>query len=123
MIVLVDTTPTQHMAAMEQHTLKNINSCWTTKITSYVETSGGQISNLYRYVVHFFQHQCSVDIYASLRQFFSTIGVYYMLFYNIKVFNLKEGLHMRVKQSDFAVRCNGKQSTVNKSLDGSMYPS
>ncbi len=122
MKVLVDTFPTQHMAAMEQHTLKYINSCWTTKITSYVETSGGQISNLYLYLFIYStpvlnRHLC------QLKTVFSTIGVYYMLFYNIKVFNLKEGLHMRVKQSDFAVRCNGKQSTVNKSLDGSMYPS
>ncbi len=39
---------------MEQHTFKNVNSCWNTKITAYLETSGGQNSNLYLNVVHFF---------------------------------------------------------------------
>ncbi len=38
----------------EQRALKNINSCWKTKITFYLETSGGQSSNLYLNVVHFF---------------------------------------------------------------------
>ena len=32
---------------MEQHTLKNISSCWNTKLTFYLETSGSQNSNLY----------------------------------------------------------------------------
>jgi len=33
---------------MEQHALKNVNIC------SYLEASGGQSSNLYLNVVHFF---------------------------------------------------------------------
>jgi hypothetical protein len=33
---------------------KNVNRCWNTKITFYLETPGGQISNLYFNVVHFF---------------------------------------------------------------------
>jgi hypothetical protein len=41
---------------MEQHTLKNVNNCLDTNIYSYLETSGGQSSNLYLYVVHFFLH-------------------------------------------------------------------
>ncbi len=32
---------------MEQHNLKNMNSCWNTKLTFYLETSGSQNSNLY----------------------------------------------------------------------------
>jgi hypothetical protein len=44
------------MGTMEQHTLKNANNCLNTKIYSYLETSGGQSSNPYLNVVHFFQH-------------------------------------------------------------------
>ncbi len=32
---------------MEQHALKNVNNCLNTNIYSYLETSGGQISNPY----------------------------------------------------------------------------
>jgi hypothetical protein len=39
---------------MEQHTFKNINNCLNTNIYSYLETSGGQSSNLYLNFVHFF---------------------------------------------------------------------
>jgi hypothetical protein len=39
---------------MEQHTLKNVNNCWNTNISFYLETSGGQCSFLYLNVVHFF---------------------------------------------------------------------
>jgi hypothetical protein len=38
---------------MEQHTLKNVNNYLNTNIFSYLETSGGQISDLYLNVVHF----------------------------------------------------------------------
>ncbi len=37
---------------MEQHTLKHVNNCLNTNIYSYLETSGGQSSNLYLCVVH-----------------------------------------------------------------------
>jgi hypothetical protein len=39
---------------MEQQTLKNVNNCLISNIYSYLETSGGQSSNLYLNVVHFF---------------------------------------------------------------------
>ena len=39
---------------MEQHALKNVNSCMNTNIYSYLETSGDQSSNLYLNVVHLF---------------------------------------------------------------------
>jgi hypothetical protein len=39
---------------MEQDALKNVNSCSDTNISSYLETSAGQGSNLYLNVVHFF---------------------------------------------------------------------
>jgi hypothetical protein len=41
------------MSAMEQHALKNVNNCLNTNIYSYLETSGGQRSNLYLNVVLF----------------------------------------------------------------------
>jgi hypothetical protein len=40
--------------AMEQHALKIVNNCFNTNIYSYLETSGGQSSNLYLNVAHFF---------------------------------------------------------------------
>jgi hypothetical protein len=39
---------------MEQHTFKNIKKSWNTKISFFLDTSGGQNSNLYLNVVHFF---------------------------------------------------------------------
>ncbi len=39
---------------MEQHTLRNVNDCLNTNIYSYLETSGGQSSNLYLNEVNFF---------------------------------------------------------------------
>jgi hypothetical protein len=47
---------------MEQHTFKNVIYCLNTNIYSYLETSGGQSSNLYLKVVHFFKHQWLLDI-------------------------------------------------------------
>jgi hypothetical protein len=38
---------------MEQHALKNVNNCLNTNIHSYLDTSGGQSSNLYLNTVHF----------------------------------------------------------------------
>jgi hypothetical protein len=38
---------------MEQGTLINVNNCLNTSICSYLETSGGQSSNLHLNVVHF----------------------------------------------------------------------
>ncbi len=62
-------------AIIEQHTLKIVNNGLNTNIYSYLETSGGQSSNLYLNVVHFFQHQCLLDNCVSLRQLFSGISV------------------------------------------------
>jgi hypothetical protein len=42
------------MAAMEQHAGKNVKNCLNTNIYPYLETSGGQSSNPYLNVVHFF---------------------------------------------------------------------
>jgi hypothetical protein len=39
---------------MEQRTLKNVNNHLNINIYSYIETSGGQSSNLYLNAVHFF---------------------------------------------------------------------
>ncbi len=39
---------------MEQHAFKNENNCLNTNIYSYLQTSGGQSSNPYFNVVHFF---------------------------------------------------------------------
>jgi hypothetical protein len=40
---------------MEQHALKNVNNCLNTNIYFFLETYGGQNSNLYLNVVHFFK--------------------------------------------------------------------
>ncbi len=44
----------KQVTTMEQRALKNENSCRNTKITFYLETSGGQNSNLHLNVVYFF---------------------------------------------------------------------
>jgi hypothetical protein len=41
------------LSIMEQHTLRSVNNCLNTNICSYLETSGGQSSNLYLNVVNF----------------------------------------------------------------------
>jgi hypothetical protein len=38
---------------MEQHALKNVNNYWNTNISFYLETSGGQNSNLYLNFTYF----------------------------------------------------------------------
>jgi hypothetical protein len=45
---------------MEQHILKIVKNCLNTNIYSYLETSGGQSSNLYLNVVHFFNTSLTV---------------------------------------------------------------
>jgi hypothetical protein len=57
-MAVANTLAYYNMAAMEEHAFKNVNNCLNTNIYSYLETSGGQSSNLNLYVVHFFQHQC-----------------------------------------------------------------
>jgi len=39
---------------VEQHTFKNVNNCWNTNISFYLEKYGSQNSNLYLNVVYFF---------------------------------------------------------------------
>jgi len=41
------------MFAMEERTLKNVKNYLNTNIPSYLETSGGQSSNLYLNLVYF----------------------------------------------------------------------
>jgi hypothetical protein len=55
--------------SMEQHVLKNVSNSLSIKIFSYLEASGGQSSNLYLNVVHFF------NVCGRLRQLFFCIGV------------------------------------------------
>jgi len=40
---------------MEQHDSKKVNNCSNTNVHSYLKTSGGQSSNLYLNVFHFFK--------------------------------------------------------------------
>ncbi len=44
----------QGTLTMEQHAFKNVNNCLNANIYSYLESSGGQSSNLNLNVVHFF---------------------------------------------------------------------
>jgi hypothetical protein len=56
----VETVKHTHIAtlawliSMEQHAFKNVNDCLNNNIYFYLETSGGQSSNLYLNVVNFF---------------------------------------------------------------------
>jgi hypothetical protein len=42
------------LVSMEQYALQNVNNCLNTSIYSYLETSGGQSSDPYLNVFHFF---------------------------------------------------------------------
>jgi hypothetical protein len=50
---------------MERHALKSVNNCLNANIYYYLETSGGQSSNLYLNVVHFFNLNASVNYVAA----------------------------------------------------------
>jgi hypothetical protein len=50
---------------MEQHAFKNVRNCLITNIYSYLETSGGQSSNLYLNVVHFFNTSVNLTSVAA----------------------------------------------------------
>ncbi len=53
------------MYQMEQHALKDIINCLNANIYSYLETSGGQSSNLYINVVHFFNTSVNLKSVAA----------------------------------------------------------
>jgi hypothetical protein len=42
------------LALVMEQRFKNVSNCWNTNIYSYLGTSGGQNTNLYLNVVHFF---------------------------------------------------------------------
>ncbi len=52
-MVVTNTLAYQDKASMEQHGLKIVDNCLNTNIYSYIETSGGQSSNLYLNVANF----------------------------------------------------------------------
>ena len=54
----------------QQFPLKNVDSCWNTKITFYLETSGGQNSTLLFNAVHFFNASVNLTSVAALGQLF-----------------------------------------------------
>jgi hypothetical protein len=41
-------------SSIEQRASKNVHNCFNTNIYTYLETSGGQSSNFYLNIVHFF---------------------------------------------------------------------
>jgi hypothetical protein len=49
-----DNTQSNRGNTMEKHALKIVNNCLIINIYSYLETSGGQSSNLYLNVAHIF---------------------------------------------------------------------
>jgi hypothetical protein len=49
------------MLHMEQYTLRNANNFLNTNIYSYLETSGGQSSNLYSNDVHIFNNSVKYE--------------------------------------------------------------
>jgi hypothetical protein len=61
--------------AMELCTLKNVNNYLNTKIYYYLETSGGQSSNLYLNVVHF----STPELIRHLRQLKTAVFLHWCL--------------------------------------------
>ncbi len=43
-----------YVHTIKQYAIRNVNNCWNTNTHSHLETSGGQSSNPYLDVVHFF---------------------------------------------------------------------
>jgi hypothetical protein len=64
---------------MEQHALKNVNTCLNCNIYSYL--SGGQSSNLYINVVHFFKGSKNVLVQSNthIYDLFKRYSVYLMV--------------------------------------------
>jgi hypothetical protein len=61
---------------MEQRDLNFFeNNHSNIKITFHLETSGGQNFNLFLNAVYFFNASSKLDIYGSIRQLFSCIGI------------------------------------------------
>jgi hypothetical protein len=56
--------------------LKNVNNCLNTNIYSYLETSGGQSSNLYLNVVHFFNASVNWTPLAAYDNYFPGLVSY-----------------------------------------------
>jgi hypothetical protein len=56
---------------MEEHALNNVNNYWNTNISLYLEKSGGQISNLYLNVAHFFNTSVNKTSVAAQDSCFS----------------------------------------------------
>ncbi len=50
---------------MEQRALKSVNNCLNTNIYSYLETSGGQSSNIYLNVVQYFNTSVNLTSVAA----------------------------------------------------------
>ncbi len=59
--------------AMEQRTLKNVNNGLNTNIYYHLKTSGGQSSNLYLNVVHFFNTSVNKTSVAALDSCFPAL--------------------------------------------------
>jgi len=59
---------------MEQGAFKNVNNCLNTNIYSYLEILGGQSSNLYLSVVHFFTPGLIRHLWQN-KTVFSCIGL------------------------------------------------
>jgi hypothetical protein len=53
------------MQQLEQHTFKNVINYLITNIYSFLETSGGQSSNLYLNVVHFLNTKVDLTSVAA----------------------------------------------------------
>ncbi len=58
---------------MERHTLKNVNNCLNSNIDSYLDTSGGQSSNLYLNVVYGFNTRVNETSVAVLDSCFPAL--------------------------------------------------
>ncbi len=65
LIILTQVACTNKIMTMEWHALKNVNNCLNSNIYSYIETSGGQSSNLNLNVVHFFNTSVNLTSVAA----------------------------------------------------------
>jgi hypothetical protein len=80
----ISSTNWHQIYSMEHCTLKNVNNCLNTNIYSYLETSGGQSSNLYLNVGSFFSTPVKT---RYLWQFKTVVFLHWFLICTVLLFH------------------------------------
>ncbi len=101
---------------MEQRTFENVNSCLNTNIYSYLETSGGQSSNLYLNVAHFL----TPVLNRHLWQLKTVVSLHWCLICTVLLTTSKQYYHVMIIQEQptipmlqVTLQCHSKPTRFN----------